>query len=181
MSISKISVRYAKALFQAAQEAGKSDEIYHDVKLMFETCLIPEFYFMLNTPVAKPSMKNEIIQSIFTGKVDQISLNFLELVTKNKRESVLKNIARNYLKLHQKFHNIKDVRLVTSVVFDEKTIQGVITAVEKGLNSKIELSKTIDTGIIGGFILKIENTQYDESISSKLLEIKRQLLEPAQS
>jgi F-type H+-transporting ATPase subunit delta len=176
MSTGKISVRYAKALFEAALEAGKSEAVYLDVKLLFETCSVPEFAFMLNTPVAKPSQKNEVFKTLFTGKVDILTVNFLELLAKNKRESYLKSISRSYLSLHQKFNNIKSVRLITSTAFDAQPIKEIATAVEAGLKSKIEMNTEVNPEIIGGFILQIENTQYDASISSKLLDIKRRLL-----
>jgi F-type H+-transporting ATPase subunit delta len=177
MSTGKISVRYAKALFEAARETGKSDAVYLDVKLLFETCSIPEFSFMLETPVAKPSQKNEVFKSLLGGKVDHLTINFLEMLAKSKRESYLKNISRSYLTLHQKSNNIKAVRLITSTTFDEKPIKDITSAVENSLKSNIELTQEVNPEIIGGFILQIENTQYDASISSKLAEIKRQLLD----
>ena len=177
MSTGKISVRYAKALFEAAREAGKSEAVYQDVKLLFETCDVEGFSFMLETPVAKPSQKISIFTALFEGKVEKLTLDFLELLAKSKREFYLKNISRSYLTLHQKSNNIKPVRLITSTSFDEIQISEITKTVEENLKSKIELTKQVNPEIIGGFILQIENTQYDASISSKLLEIKRSLMQ----
>jgi F-type H+-transporting ATPase subunit delta len=176
MSSGKIAVRYAKALFEAARETGKSEVVYLDVKLLFDTCSIPEFSFMLDTPVAKPSQKISVFKALFDGKIDILTLDFLELLAKNKRELYLKNISRSYLALHQKYNNIKPVRLISATTFDSKQISELTLIVEKKLKSTIELTQKVDPTIIGGFILQIENTQYDASITSKLSEIKRSLL-----
>ena len=48
---------------------------------------------------------------------------------------------------------------------------------EKELNSKIELSGKVDPEIIGGLIFRIEDKQYDASVTTQLKKIKQQLLE----
>ena len=176
MNTSKISVRYAKALFETALEEKKTEKINNDMSLLSEIIQIPEFRDFLINPVIFPSKKLEIFKSIFKTKVDNLTENLFKLLTKNKRECYLRAIARNYSDFYRKHYGIKSVELITVFSADKKLKDDVSKIIEKEFNTKVELSDQMNPDIIGGFILTVGGMQYDTSVSAKLKKIKKELL-----
>jgi len=136
-----------------------------------------DFILLLESPIVKTSKKIELIIAIFTGKVNELTINFLNLVAKNKREVNIPGICRNFLALTRKDQNIKSAILTTASEINIETIKKVEKLMEKELNAKIELSTQVKSDIIGGMILRLEDKQYDASVATQLKKIKQTLLE----
>ncbi len=177
MNNSRISVRYAKALFSLAIEDSKADKVNKDAKLFMEACDIPDFKLALENPVILPSKKMKIFEAIFKGKVDELSLKFLNLLTKNGREEFLKDISRNYLSLYRKHYGINSVVLTTAFQINKKLKSEIIQILKKRFDTEIELNEIIDEKIVGGFIIKVEDKLIDASIKGKLKKLKSELNE----
>ena len=117
MNDSKISVRYAKALFQAAYEANVLPQVMQDMALIMKTYAFPDFRAVLDSPIVKSSEKKKVTDKLFTGKISVLSMNFMNLMLTNKRESFLPHIVRNFTALYKKNQGI----LTAEIVVSEKT------------------------------------------------------------
>ena len=105
--------------------------------------------------------------------MEKISLDFILLITKNSRESLLPVIAQNFTKLYKSHNNILDVELISAVVLDDATKSKILDKVKsKFEGATIQLSETIDESILGGFIVKIGDKQIDASVASQLTNLK---------
>ena len=102
MNDSKISVRYARALFESASDQGILDEVRKDMLQLQEICRMKKFDFFLRTPVMKGSEKSRLVHDSFKGILQELSLNLLDLVLKNNRELYIPGIARNFEELYKK-------------------------------------------------------------------------------
>ena len=177
MNESQISVRYAKALFKSAVEKKILDSVNKDMDLLAETCKLDDFQYMLELPSLQPSQKSKFISSIFAKIMSEISLALIHLVIKNKRESYLPGIARNFRDLYRTEKGIRSAELVTALEVDDSTIKSIRELIKKAYDSDVELSSSVDGDLIGGFVLKIEDRQYDSSVASNLKRMKKQLLQ----
>ena len=175
---STIRVRYAKAFFQAAKEKNQLEQLKTDIEKVFEVCNnSADFILLLNSPVVKTSKKVSLIKQIFKNEVDQLTLNFLSLITVNKREPEIPGICRDFLEMVRKEKNIKTASLITALPIGKVTEEKIKTLVEKELNAKIELSANVNPDIIGGMILRIDDKQYDSSVATQLKKIRQRLME----
>lgn len=178
MDQSAITVRYAKAFFSLAKEKSLLKELKKDIDLILNVCSTStQFILLLESPVVKSSKKVELVSSIFKGKINNLTLDFLNLITNNKREIHIPGICRNFLALTRKDQNIKSAVLTTAVEIDDKTIKKIVELMEKELSAKIELSENINPDIIGGLVLRLDDIQYDASVATQLKKIKQNLLE----
>jgi len=178
MNESKISVRYAKALFQHALELGKLEEIKKDIELVYKTSTeVPELNMFLLSPITKVSEKNQLAQNTFGKFVSKETLAFLSLMIKNRRESHIVDATRNFLHLYKKHSRIKSVELISAQTITPDFKASIIATIQSTMNTKIELTEKIDKSILGGYILRIEDQQYDASVSNKLKQMKKSLLE----
>jgi len=176
MNESKISVRYAKALFLLAKEDGELASITDDVKLIADSCQIADFNLVLESPVLKSAQKQAFFQSVFKNRLHTTTSSFLNLLIKNKREAFLAAIMRNFLSFYKKEQGVKTVTITAATAVDAKFKAEISQFVKDKFNATAELHEVINEKLIGGFILRIEDLQFDASVSSKLQQIERELV-----
>jgi len=178
MDQSAIAVRYAKAFFAAAKEKGLLDTLKTDVELVSNVCNeSTDFTLLLESPIVKTSKKAQLITSIFKGKVNELTMSLLMLITANKREVHIPGICRNFLGLVRKDQNIKSALLTTASEINSESIKKIEKLLGKELKATIELSTNIKPEIVGGLVLRLDDKQYDASIATQLKKIKQNLLE----
>jgi len=178
MNEGKIAVRYAKALLLSAIENNLLEPIKVDVLLISEVVKGNElFRNFLYSPVSKPSDRSRLLTIAFgEGRVQNITLNFLGILVQNNRIQYIEAIVRVFFSLYRKNKGIKSATLVTAEDLNleyQKRFQTVLNAIYK---AEIELSITTDSSLIGGFVLTVEDQQYDASISKKLQKMRKTLL-----
>ena len=177
MNESAIAVRYARAIFSLAQEKEILDSIKNDMELISNVCNNSnDFNLLLKSPVARTSQKIQLISEIFKNKVHPVTLNFLLLITRNNRETFIPDIARNALDFIRREKNIKTAVLTTAVEIDKSVITEIEKTLEKELGGKIELTSRINSDIIGGIILRVNDKQMDASVSTQLKNLRKDLL-----
>jgi F-type H+-transporting ATPase subunit delta len=176
MNDSKISVRYSRALFQLALGKKILDEVNRDMILISEVCKSPEAKEFLHSPIIAPSKKEEILSKMFGDNVEKITLSLINLVVKNGRESFIPAIARVFIHETKKYRGITESYLTTAVKIDDKVKKEITNLISGGFNTKVELEEKIDPGIVGGFVLRVDDNYIDASIKNKLRKIKKELL-----
>jgi F-type H+-transporting ATPase subunit delta len=178
MDNSTINVRYAKAFFSLAIEKGLTEELQKDALLISSVCnSISDFIVLIESPVISTSGKIKAIKNIFQGKVNTYSLNFLVLITENKREKFIPGIFRNLEDLYRKHQGIRKAVLTTAQPVDDELVEQIRQSLEREFGGKVELSQMIDQELIGGFVLRIDDSQYDASMAAQLKKIKEKLLQ----
>jgi len=176
MNESKISVRYARALFQSALEKNILDRVYEDMILVSEICKIPETKEFLNSPIIVPSRKEAIFHGILGNSVENITLSLIDLTVRNGRESFVPAIARVFIHETKKYKGITETVLTTAIAVDEKVKKQIADLIKSNFNTKVELRENINPDIIGGFILQVDDNYIDASIRNKLRKIRKELV-----
>jgi len=177
MNQSKISVRYAKALFQLGLEKNKLDAVFSDVELVNRALKdYNQFSLYLKSPVVKPSQKLSLIRDAFTGNVQDITLNFLGLLIQNKREGHLEDIIRRFFDVYREHKGIKSAVITTAVPLSDQVKEKFHALLASIYKTGIDLQVSQDTTIIGGFVLKVDDQQYDASVATGLKRMKTALL-----
>lgn len=175
MSEIKISVRYARALFEFAQENNVLEIIKNDMELVANTCHQSfELISVFNSSIIKESKKSIIIKEIFGGKVNAISLKYLEIITKSKRAGLVPSIAKQFIKMYLDFSQTKKAHLISASPMDEEAKNRLVKMLEKQMGTKILLNEKVDEKLIGGFILRVGDKQFDSSIKNKVDRLKKE-------
>jgi F-type H+-transporting ATPase subunit delta len=151
------------------------EEVFQDARLIINTCTQNrEFVLMLRSPIIKDVKKLAIIREIFEKHLHQLTYKFLEVITRNNREGIITEIAEQIVVLYQEHKNILPIKLTTAVELDDKTKQSILDLLEKRSGSTIELSEEIDENLIGGFVLSLEDRQYDASVLRKIKNLQKE-------
>lgn len=177
MNYAKIGTRYAKALYLSALEENALENVYHDMQVLQQiTTENPSFISFLKTPILKPSEKKQFFESVFSNYVHPLVLRFLFLLTEHRRENRLIDIIRNFYTLYLKNKNTVSVNLITTIKADDAMINLFKEKLQQILHKTILLQNTIDDKIAGGFILQIEDKEFDASVKTQLNKIKNNLM-----
>jgi len=177
MNQSKISVRYAKALFLSAKEKNLLENIRNDMNFVHRTIHdFPEISAFFSNPVISIEQKKQTIEGLFSNRIHELSKSFLCFVTTKKREHYLSDITRNFNDLCRRDLGIKTVVLTTAIPADPEISKEVNDTVKNVFKTDIELTELTNEKILGGFILQVEDLLYDSSVISKLKAIRRNLI-----
>ncbi len=178
MSEIKISKRYARALFEFATEQKKVEEVKNDMEYVYQLCEVStDFVKLLKSPVIKVSKKVEIIKAVFDGKLSELSSQYLEIIAKSRRETFIPAIAKQYIASYNESIGLKIVDLETAYDMDDKLKQQIIKALSEQTGKQIQLNEKINEDLIGGFIINMDNRQYDASIRARLTKLKAEFVQ----
>lgn len=176
MNQSKISVRYAKAIFEAAEEKNVQKEVFADFILIRNAISEnKDFNEVISSPIIKPSEKSLLLTNVFKSVIDELTMKFLMMVVKNSRENYIVDISRVYSDLYHKEKNIKEVVLTTPFGINDDIKESLARTVADSFKSEVEVKDQINPNMIGGVIIRIDNMQLDLSVATQLKEIRESL------
>lgn len=174
MSEKRIASRYAKPLLELAEEKGSLEEVMKDMTSIKSLCESNrDFVLMLKNPIIPSLKKLALLKKIFDKKVSKITLATLDLIARKNRENYLPEIAQEFTRKYNSFKGIAEATITTVIPLNSSLKKEVVNIVQKvtGKDS-VELTEEVNESILGGFILKIDDRQIDDSINSKLKELK---------
>ena len=125
MKSTKSAIRYAKALLELSIENSNLDEVSSDMNRIVESSNeTNDFKVFLSSPVIKSDKKIKVLKVLFVG-FEKLTSSFIDLITKNKREYLLVEIAEAYLYLLKKIKWLKilqtQVGILTVKVYNRKS------------------------------------------------------------
>ena len=169
-----IAIRYAKALFDFSIEKNILEKAFHDMSLVFNVSKENKsFRQLLANPIIKTNKKQNIIKEIFQKHIHEITIRFLLIITNKRRDIYIESIAEQFIKLYKEHKNIKTVHLQTAIEIDEKIRKSIIKILEEETKSEIELIEDVKKELIGGFILNVDDSQFDASIRNKISKLSQ--------
>ena len=111
---------------------------------------------------------------LFIG-FEKLSMSFIELITKNKREYLLIEIAEAYIYLLKKHQNIVPVSIRSARKLEKGTLDEILNKMKSQVEGDFELSEEVDESLIGGFIVRMDDKQIDASVLTQLNRMKQEL------
>lgn len=175
MNNPRLSIRYAQALFDLSVERGEVEVARKDMELLLAVCNENAgLKQMLSSPVINADKKISVMRALFSDKISKLSMAFVEIIIRKRRESLLFQIAGKFGELYLEYNNIKTARITSAVPLQEEVRGELVSLLEEQTGSQIRLTEVVDAEIIGGLIVKIENRLFDDSIRKKLQNLRKE-------
>ena len=174
---SKIAAPYARALFDFSVEKN----IMHQITADFQNLEIfldgtNELVDYLNNPVVSQDAKREILTKTLQSQVNAETFKFLMVLVNRDRISLLKSVISNYLELVYETASIKMIEVSTAFPFTNLQKNTLIQKLKELTNARdIRLIITVDSNLIGGFLIKTESKVIDFSIKNQLQNLAKHL------
>lgn len=174
MAGDRAAIRYAKAVLSLATSQNDAALVNQNMKLMATTIAEnDDLMAMLKSSVIKSDLKKAALLQIFTD-LDQISTGLIDLLISNKRLAILDSVALQYTALYDKVNGKEKATVITAVPMTEELEFKVLAKVKELTNKSVELENIVDESILGGFILRVGDKQYNASITNQLNKLKRE-------
>jgi F-type H+-transporting ATPase subunit delta len=174
MAGSRAAIRYAKAVLSIATDQKSADAVNSDMKSITNAIAQSEdLNQMLQSPVLRSSDKKGVLTSVFKN-ANVITSNLVDTLISNKRLALLNNVATSYIHLYDQMRGSQVATVTTAVPLSDDLKTKVLAKVKSLTGKEAEVENIIDENILGGFILRVGDIQYNASISNKLDKLKRE-------
>jgi len=174
MAGARAAVRYAKAVLSLAIDQKAAEAVNKDMKLIVNTIADNnDLREMLHNPVVRSSVKVDVLKKVFNN-THTITENLVNTLITNKRIALLGDVASKYNQLYDILKERQVAKVTTAVPLTDSLKVKVLAKVKELTGKEVELVNVIDESILGGFILRVGDIQYNASIINKLNNLKRE-------
>jgi len=175
MASTRAANRYATAILDLASSKGVSEVVSNDMKSIASTINgNEELNTFIHNPTIKVDVKESALLEVFAS-VDNVTKGLFHLLFENKRFEILDAIATEYNKLFDIKNNVEVAKVTTAIAMDAELEAKVKAKIATLSDKKITIENIVDPSIIGGFILRIGDQQYNASVANRLQVLKREL------
>lgn len=165
--------RYAEGLLAYAKKAGAearvAEEIDSVARLYAQGGSLKGFLLSPRVPRAK---KKELLSSTLGERVSTELLRFLFLLVDRGRMALLPAAAEEYRELYDRARGVVKAEVVSAVPLAQEDRVRLQAALERQTARKVELSLSVDPALIGGVIVRMENSIIDGSVKRRLEELQ---------
>jgi F-type H+-transporting ATPase subunit delta len=175
MSGTRAAIRYAKAILEIADSKKVASQVSADMALISSTINTnAELNTFIQSPTINVEQKENAVLEVFAN-ANAVTKSLFHLLMENKRFEILNAIAVEYNKLFDIMNGVEVAKVTTAVAMDAALEAKVSAKIATFSDKKITIENTIDPSIIGGFILRIGDKQYNGSVANRLQVLKREL------
>ena len=164
-----VAMVYGNALFAASKELNKIDLIKEDINqtlLIFNTN--SEFMEILDSPAISTKNKKKLINDVFLGNMCEELLSFLCILIDKDRMHEFPRIVRYYNQLVDADEGFAAGKIYSVMPLSEKQINGFEIETGKLIKDKVKLTNEIDSSLIGGISVLINEKLIDASFKGRL-------------
>ena len=166
---------YARALFEAAQEAGRVDAVSADLATLARAMHdVPELRAFLRNPQIDPAGKAAVLEQV-TVDADELVRNFVRLAAEKGRAGELQEFSEELDALVAQAQNRLSVELTTSYELSDAEAKSIVQTIEKASGRKVEATRTVDPSLIGGIVMQIGSHRADGSVRGRLERLRHEL------
>lgn len=174
MAESRAAIRYAKALLSLATDNKVADAVNADMKqIVLAIAENNDLATVLQSPVVRSSEKKALLNGVFKT-VNAATNNLIDTLIVNKRIALLGHVASKYNQLFDALRDTQIAKVTTATPLTPALEKKVLAKVKELTGKTTELKNIVDETILGGFVLRVGDLQYDASIANKLNNLKRE-------
>lgn len=172
--MSRAAIRYAKAILETAVSAGKTVQVNDDMKSIVDSVSgSQELSEFLSSPIISSEVKMNALSEVFANVQSETKMLF-KLLQENKRFEILEPIASQFNRLFDEMNGVEVAKVTTAFPITPELETKVLAKIAEISNKKITIENIVDPSIIGGFVLRIGDKQYNASVANRLQELKRE-------
>ena len=166
---------YARALFEAAQDEKRIDEVDRDLGAFVEALdESPELQGFLANPQLEPAAKADVLAQLTQG-ADELVTNALRLLAEKGRASEIAQVYEEFRAFVDRARGRVAVELTTAHELSDDEARTIVDKIEKASGRTVEATRVVDPDLIGGMILQAGSLRVDASVRGRLERLRREL------
>jgi F-type H+-transporting ATPase subunit delta len=166
---------YARALFLAAQDQGRLDEVRQELgDFLTAVADVPELRNLLRNPQLDPRARRAALEDLL-GESEELVRNFLLVVAEKGRAGQLEEIYREFERLVAAEERRLRVELTTAFELSDDDARGIVKQIEEASGQQVEATRKVDPSLIGGLVLQAGSLRVDASVRGRLNRLRQEL------
>jgi F-type H+-transporting ATPase subunit delta len=166
---------YARALFEAAQEAGRVDAVAADLGALAAAMDdVPELRAFVRNPQVDPEGKAAVLEQL-AAEADELVRNFVKLAAEKGRAGELPEVSAELDALVARAQNRLAVELTTAYELSDSEATSIVQAIENASGRTVEATRSVDPSLIGGIVLQVGSHRADGSVRGRLERLRHEL------
>jgi F-type H+-transporting ATPase subunit delta len=167
---------YARSLFEAAREQDKLDVVNRELgEFTAAIADVPQLRNVLSNPELDAADKAAVLGEIL-GDADELTRNFVLLVTEKGRASELEEIYRELEALVAAEQRRLTVELTTAFELSDEETDAILKKIEAASGRDVEATRKVDPSLLGGIVLQAGSMRVDASVKGRLDRLRHDLL-----
>lgn len=167
--------RYARALFEAAQERNRLDEVQRDLSDFVDAVReVPELRALLRDPVLDRRVKIAALSDVLAGS-DELVRNFVLVLTEEGRAGELEETEREFERFLADETGRLSLELATAVELSDEEAGRIVQQIERASGRNVEATRRVDPDLLGGVVLQVGSLRLDASLRGRLDRLRREL------
>jgi F-type H+-transporting ATPase subunit delta len=167
---------YARALFEAVLEKGRLEPVREGLEQVVTAAAeVPELRELLRNPQLDPRARAAALEDVLAGG-DQLLRNFLLVLVDKGRIGELEVIAEEFERLVAEQEGVLSAELTTAVELSDDDERRLLQQIETASGRKVEATRHVDPGLIGGIVLQVGSHRLDASVRGRLDRLRRALV-----
>ena len=176
MNAPEVVRRYAVTLLEAADETGVTESVKRDVEGLVVTLhRSEELLEFLNNPLIGAEIQASALRQLFSGKVEELTLNFIQLVGSRGRAGILAVALEAFLELLAEREGVVGAEVRSAVELSSEQRQQLQDRLEKYTGRKVRLEAEVDASVRGGVIARVGDVVFDGSVNTHLERLRQRL------
>lgn len=175
MRVSEVSLRYARALYDAAKATGSTDKAFaelREVAKAFESdAAIREFIL---SPVVAPDQKVAALKSL-SGKLTDVISNTLLLLAEKNRLGIFSELVSAYEQIIDEDHGVTRGVVTSAAPLGADARKRIEETAAKTTGKKVILSFKEDPTLLGGMVAQVGGWTFDDTLETHLTRMNEKL------
>jgi F-type H+-transporting ATPase subunit delta len=177
-----VARRYARALLDVALEKGGAERVAASlagaVQLLADQA---ELRRVLTHPALSVEKKKKIAEAVWKAEPDPLFGRLIALLVDRDRMALLPGIHQSFVDLWNQQRGIVSAEAISATPLDAAQQKALTAAATTLAGRTVDLTASVDDGLLGGVVLRMDGRTYDGSIRARLRALRTRLAPDAAS
>ena len=166
---------YAQALLSAAEKAGLTDKIVQQLSRIVDEYLAgsTQLAAAFDSPRIDAEEMSRVIDRVFGEDFDPLLVKFLKVMASRGRLGHLAAVRDGAMNLFDEMSGQVLANVSTAVPLDDALRNQIADQLGRALNRKVRLKEVVDADLIGGMVIRVGDTVFDNSVANRLNSIAK--------
>jgi F-type H+-transporting ATPase subunit delta len=135
---------------------------------------VPELDELLRNPQLDKRAKAAAVDAV-AGGTDPLVLNLLRLLVEKGRGGEVEQVAEEFERMAAAQEGELSVELTTAYELSDEEARAIIGQIEQRSGRRVDATRTVDPGLIGGMVLQVGARRVDASVRGRIDQLGREL------
>jgi F-type H+-transporting ATPase subunit delta len=170
--------RYAKAVFELAQQEGSVDAWAKRLQAVRDLLGQEAVRQVVANPTLPPRRRLQALEALATREMGQEGLNLARLLVEAGRVGIVGDLVNEYEQLADAASGRLRATATTAVELSQQERTRIREQLSRRFGREVRLEVRVDPDIIGGLVLEVGDRLIDASVAGRLQQLRRTLVAP---